>query len=721
MIAVKKTLLPTLAPVKLLYVAGLVYMIVLGSSLWLITHQPFLGVLLSPDVLGGAPRTVELKQSKDNLIIAISDGYRTIKLNELSILQEPDNFTTYSEYNDFFTHQQSLYQILSKPLVTLHLANGDNIEIRPDAIRPLSDLPYQFWLMQIFSGIGFIIGIWIWGFRRGKLSSRLLAVGGLAFMLAASCVSCYAYRDLVFNPFQFKVLANINHLSNSLFAYSLMTLLCYYPSQLFNRTVVILGFAACVLIWLNEVFQIFEIPIHTFYFLQYFVPAVLGIFFGRLQWLKHKNDPVAKATIRWFLLTLFLSVGLVVVLYFGPTLINEAPLLPLWVAQFVLLGLYIGFVLGVLQYRLFQIERWWFACWVWFFAGIFVSLIDVILVYLFNISPLNSISISILATAWLYFPLRHWVCQLTFQSSQSRLEAFYPLLLESYISSGSIEQFIRNWPKVLKNLYRPLSIKQKPKALQDVWIVDQGYRILIPDLDDDGRHWEVSGMDNGGKLFTEHEVDFIRTAIKFSRNCIEWGKSRDDIARQERDRITRDLHDDVGAQLLTLIHKADSPENSELARAALRGVRETIYSLRDEHHEPIQLVLSVWREEICQRLTAAEVQVDWHVNDLQHDFILTPRQRINLDRILREAITNILKHAQPHAVGFNIQVNSDHLEIKICDDGIVSDPSSWKPHTGLFNIRNRASEIDASIVWEMLPTRPPNTELTISLPLKLSR
>lgn len=721
----ERTFLPALAPVKLLYVAGLIYLVVLGSCLWIVTHQTFLGLQFSNYEQGNGLSIRSTIKSQDRLnqldnevLIAISDGRQTIELNELSMMQEPDNFTNYAEYNAFFDHLAALYEIASHPRVTLYLANGDKVQIQTDSIRPVADLPYQFWLMQLFSGIGFFIGIWIWGFRRGKLSSRLLAVGGLGFMLAGACVSCYGYRELAFNPDQFKLLANINHLSNSLFAYSLMILLCYYPSRLFKAPVVFIGFFSCVVIWLNEVFQGIQILVHTFYFLQYFLPAVLGIIFGRLQWLKHKNDPVAKASIRWFLLTLFLSVGIVVLLYFGPTLFNEAPLLPLWVAQFVLLGLYIGFVFGVLQYRLFQIERWWFACWVWFFAGIFVSLIDVVLVYTFNVHPLNSLSISILVTAWLYFPLRHWVWQLTFHSAQSRLETFYPLLLESYISSGSVERFKQNWPKVLKNFYRPLSIQQKPNGLNDVSIVDQGYSILIPDIDESTQHWEVSGMDNGSKLFSVHEVDFIRTAVKFSRKCIEWGKGRDEIAKQERDRITRDLHDDVGALLLTLIHKSETPENSELARSALKGVRETIYSLRDDHRETIQLALSVWREEIFKRLEAANVQLYWYAMDMSEEIVLSPRQRINLDRILREAITNILKHAQPRSIIFNIQEQSGRLDIKIIDDGNVTDPNSWKPHTGLFNMHNRANEIKVSLTWTILLTSPAKTQLTISLPLK---
>jgi len=647
-------------------------------------------------------------------IIAISDGKRSVQLGELSIMREPDNFTSYHDYNRFFAHLLKLHDILSKPEVSLHLANGETIRTKTQTIRAITNLPYQYWLVHLFSGVGFFVGVWIWGYRKDLLPSQLLVVGGCGYMLAAACLATYGYRELAFDPVQFRLLASINHLSNSILAYTLVILLCHYPSRLFKQPITLIGFVFCLLIWINEQLQIVSIPIHNFYLLQYLLPVGLGVFLARWQWRKHNHDPVARASIRWLFISIFLSIGLVVILYFGPTLFNEPPLLPLWLAQFVLLGLYIGFTLGVMQYGLFHVERWWFTCWIWFFAGLFVSGFDIVMVYIFNFKPQASLSLSILLTAWLYFPLRHWLWVSTVGSTRTRLEEFYPMLLESYISSNSICEFIRNWPIVLKNIYRPLLIESRTRSIPDVSIVDQGYTILIPDINDPARHWVLCGMQMGGRLFSSYEVEFIKHAIQFARNCIAWGKNRDDIAKRERARITRDLHDEVGALLLSLIYKAESAENRQLARAALAGVRATIYSLNDEVDETMQAALSTWRAQIFERLAEANITLSWDIYNLNEDFKLNARQRINLDKILSEAFSNIIKHAKPLNVVVTVEERPDGMNIVVVNDGVISDPASWKPHGGLYNMRNRANEINGTLNWKVLATVPATIELTIS-------
>ncbi|NOR71095.1 MAG: hypothetical protein GQ532_15590, partial [Methylomarinum sp.] len=394
----KNLLLPRLAPLTWVYSAGLVYLICALASLWLITHQPYLGISLiaSEDGKGIQVSAIHTKSAQEKLkigdtIIAIAaKGYHWQSLGSLSIMEEPDNFTTYHKYNQFIAHQRKLYSILSQPVVSIILLDNKVLKLEPLAIRPINHLPFQYWVLLITAGIGFYVGLWIWVFRRGKIEARIIAIGGFGFMFGASCLAVYSNRELVIEPTQFKFLADLNHLGNITFAYSASILLCYYPSKLADKPFALIGFIAIFLVWLNESLQWFEIPIHTFYFLPYIASSVLGFLIGRRQWVIHKNNPVARASIRWFLLTLTLCIGCALILYFIPTIFKEPPLLPVWVAQLMILFLYIGLILGVIQYRLFDIEQWWFNCWVWFFSGCCVIAIDLSLIYLFNSSPLKS-------------------------------------------------------------------------------------------------------------------------------------------------------------------------------------------------------------------------------------------------------------------------------------------------------------------------------------------
>lgn len=722
----KNTILPRYAPLTWFYLAGLVYLSCAVISIFLIMHQPYLGISLIATEDGSAvivsdihSEIVKKQLSVGDSIIAIaSEEDNSVPLSALSIIEEPDNFRTYNEYNQFIEHQQNLYQILSRSLVSMTLANGRNVQLDPAEIRPISHLPFQFWTLLATAGVGFYIGLWIWVFRRGQIEARLILISGFGFMLGACCLAVYSNRALVIEPFQYKILANLNHLGNITFSYSSLILLCYYPSKIANAPFALIGYIALFLVWLNSSQQWFEIPIHTFYFLPYLASSALGLIIGRWQWVKHKNNPVARASIRWFLLTLTLCIGCALVLYFIPTIFHESPLIPVWVAQFIILLLYVGLVLGVIKYRLFDIDRWWFNCWIWFFSGCCVIAIDLFLMNLFNISSLESLSAAVLLTAWCYFPARQWLWAKKIHPRSSRVNDFFPLLTQSYISSPTVTHFENSWLDILSKIYLPLSVQQFPQAVDSIGLSNHGLTIKLPALNNQ-QHIVLSGKERGAKLFNKHDVDFIESALAYARNCITWKNNREEGASQERERIIRDLHDDVGALLLTLVHKAESEENAMLARNALKGVRNTIYSLHDNNSATFYDAVCSWREEIKQRTDAAHVNLLWNTDELADEaYLLSPRQRINLDRILRESITNILKHACPKTLSLCIKKQNDNLQIIITDDGISTDSSLWQANTGLYNLNTRAEEIKAKLAWASLDNAclfNKGTELTITL------
>ena len=720
------TILPRLSPLSWLYSAGLLYLSCLCLSIWFITQQPYLGIQLTESEAGEmltvsaiySKTSAEKLNISDKITEITAKGFESQNLSALSIMEEPDNFKTYWQYNQFVEHNQKLYQILSQAVISLTLDDGRQISISPLNSRPISHLPFQFWALLVIAGIGFYIGLWIWVFRRGQIEARLIAISGLGFMVGACCLAIYSNRELVIHPSQYAVISSLNHLGNITFAYSSLALLYYYPSKIANVPFALITYLALTLVWLNETLQWLEIPVHTFYFLPYIASSAIGFVLGRWQWLRHKHNPVARASIRWFLLTLTLCIGCALALYFIPTLFNETPLLPVWLAQLIILSLYAGLVLGVIQYRLFDIEKWWFNCWSWFLSGCFVIALDLLLIYFFSIHPLNSLSAAIIITSWCYFPLRYWLWTNTVQPHCSRIEEFFPLLTQAYISSPSIEHFEDSWSDILHKIYKPLSLQLNPHPIESVSISDHGLSIILPALNNE-QHIIVSGMEKGGKLFSMHDVRFIESALDYARNCISWKTSREEGANQERERITRDLHDDVGALLLTLIHKAESAENALLAKNALNGVRDTIYSLRNDSYQPFNTTLSNWREEIKQRTDAAQVNLLWKVVDLSQPYYLSPRQRINLDRIVRESISNILKHALPQCIDIYLTEVNNTTQLIIIDDGDSSDPSTWQANTGLYNLNTRASEINASLNWSCLNNSShlkTGTKLTITLP-----
>src|SRR5690606_33720073 len=106
--------------------------------------------------------------------------------------------------------------------------------------------------------------------------------------------------------------------------------------------------------------------------------------------------------------------------------------------------------------------------------------------------------------------------------------------------------------------------------------------------------------------------------------------------RAERDRLRRDVHDDLGARLLTLLHRVPSSEQS-LVREALQDMRGLLRAMEGEPR-PLSALAEEWHQEALERARAADVPLSWATRLDHPSRWLSPRQQTNLTRILREAL-----------------------------------------------------------------------------------
>lgn len=173
---------------------------------------------------------------------------------------------------------------------------------------------------------------------------------------------------------------------------------------------------------------------------------------------------------------------------------------------------------------------------------------------------------------------------------------------------------------------------------------------------------------------------------------------QEQLVMQERERIYRDLHDDVGAKLLSLVHRAASSDNAALARSALQDLRDVVSS-STRAPAPAANAIADWRLECEQRLSAANVRLDWQDADLPVDALLSAEAATNLGRILREAVSNILTHAQATCVEVRWIQTDRALVIEISDDGQSRDIGRAPPGRGRHSMALRARRMGARIAW----------------------
>lgn len=163
---------------------------------------------------------------------------------------------------------------------------------------------------------------------------------------------------------------------------------------------------------------------------------------------------------------------------------------------------------------------------------------------------------------------------------------------------------------------------------------------------------------------------------------------------EERERIFRDLHDDVGAKLLSLVHRAHRPEDADLARSALRDLRDVVSRTGAASYALDELTAD-WRSECEQRLSEAGIRLDWQSDGAAE--ALSQPQALNIGRILREAISNVIRHADATTVSIRLEANETALLLSIADDGRGLADDTRPRGRGLRNMLARAQRLGGEL------------------------
>lgn len=174
---------------------------------------------------------------------------------------------------------------------------------------------------------------------------------------------------------------------------------------------------------------------------------------------------------------------------------------------------------------------------------------------------------------------------------------------------------------------------------------------------------------------------------------------------QERERLLRDMHDGLGAQLMTALRGVErgALDREQIAQSLQDGMDE-LRMLMDSADMGLDLsgALAAWRNRWDSRLGAAGVQLHWHLDDSLENLNLASNVLLQIMRILQEAATNVVKHAGARHLHVDARQHGDSelstLVITLCDDGRGIDAQAHsRSQRGLRNMRHRAEQIGARL------------------------
>lgn len=185
----------------------------------------------------------------------------------------------------------------------------------------------------------------------------------------------------------------------------------------------------------------------------------------------------------------------------------------------------------------------------------------------------------------------------------------------------------------------------------------------------------------------------------------------------ERERIYRNLHDDVGAKLLGLAisaQRANLPHEADLARSALQDLRDVV-SRSAQFATPLGDLLADLRAETEQRVHTAGVGFEWRFTAQESDLQVGADAALNLSRILREAVTNVLRHAGASHIEIVAQLTQDRLVLDVVDNGVGCPAVGVRLHRGMTGMQVRAISLGGRLSWGAI--EPNGCKVTLDVPL----
>ena len=240
----------------------------------------------------------------------------------------------------------------------------------------------------------------------------------------------------------------------------------------------------------------------------------------------------------------------------------------------------------------------------------------------------------------------------------------------------------------------------------------------------------------GRNRFDDADLDMATTFANHAAVALELADGRENQQRmillEDRDRIARDLHDHViqrlfaaGLAVESVAARPGSDETSLRLRRVVTELDETIRQIRTSIFQlrgPMTAEVGTTRSAVLSVMSELEPVLGFEprVTFAGPVDLAAPDASVDdLIAALREALTNVARHAKARCVDVAVEATTDSLVLEVTDDGVgIGDGSRW---SGLANLRARAEHHGGTFTIGPIE-EPPNyrqgTLLRWTIPLR---
>ncbi len=173
---------------------------------------------------------------------------------------------------------------------------------------------------------------------------------------------------------------------------------------------------------------------------------------------------------------------------------------------------------------------------------------------------------------------------------------------------------------------------------------------------------------------------------------------------QEKNRISKELHDNIGSRLTYIISSLENtrlskdqipPDSvarlSSFGRETISDLRNTVWAMKQDHGTVETLIQRV-RE--LKNTVHDVVSIEVH-NRGDLSFTLTATELLSIFRIVQEFVQNSIKYSKDKEVVIDFSVSSNQAKVRLVDKGAGYEPDSINVGNGVLNMQKRAEAIEA--------------------------
>jgi signal transduction histidine kinase len=330
--------------------------------------------------------------------------------------------------------------------------------------------------------------------------------------------------------------------------------------------------------------------------------------------------------------------------------------------------------------------------------------LDLLFVAAFSLGQFASLTLALFLSLGLYSGARQWLLnQLRHQNVITTERVFEKLYRIAREVEAHPERTSNLLTQLLRELFQPIEAGVIDKPCPATRVSGNGSTLLIPVPDlphsDALEHATIviRFAHHGHRLFTTEDARLAERVVEQLRRAVAFDQAVEQGRNEERLRIAQDLHDDIGARLLTLMYKAQSPEMEDYVRHTLQDLKTLTRGLAAPNH-PLSHAAAEWKADLTQRLNAAHIALGWSFS-ADCELSLSVVQWSALTRVMRELVSNVISHSQARRVDIEFLLEGDRLDLSVSDNGVGRAPQAWSHGLGLGGVRKRVKQLGGEVEW----------------------